>query len=1541
MILMLIPSSAASAITLSSNSVQMVSAGGSHTLMIRHGGTLWAWGAGQYGRLGDGDTSNHNVAVPTQIGTVSNWVYVAAGGLHSAAIDANGDLWTWGAAGQGQLGNGTTTDSGTPTIVSEPGPWRSVSAGARHTVAIKQDGTLWAWGENAQGAIGQNSGTGQYNVPMQVPALAGNTWLDASAGGYYDGGVTYGSFTVGIQSDGSLWTWGWNQSGQLGNGNTSNQTAPVQIVGVSTGDYNWASVSTGCWDTVAIKTDGTLWGWGGNGQYQLGLGVTGDQNTPQEISTDTNWQSASAGRYHTMAIRIDGTLWGWGQNDEGWLGNGTTATSQRPLQIGTDTNWVSVSAAWYHTAAVKDDGSLWTAGSNGAGQLGNNISGGGSGYDAGIDSSVFVLIQPSIALVTDPANTSVISGQSAGLSVTAIGSLTSGSLAYQWYSTPDGTVASGVPITDGTGTASTFTTPTLTDTTGLGTAYDYYVIVSDPNAGGANPVTSAVATVTVRQAETTASPVDLSTLTAGAWGAGWSFDGTVLTIDTGASVSLTGVASTGTRIVVQGTIPANVTFDNVTIPDPGNGNSPLTLESGAVLNLIETGTNSLTSDSSASAIAVPSDATLNISGDGILNANSTGGGVGIGGSTPAGVLTMSGSPIVYASGTDMTLQPPSSGILFNGTAGTVYGSPITTTDWTVPSGSALDIPAGASLTIGAGTALTNDGTINNSGTLINKGTITNNSGGSLINSGTIENEDSIVTDGTFTNTATGIVNNTGSGTITGTTAPTFAIMLDQTGTYTFSETAENYAAITPLTVTVTNTGNQETGALTVTRSGGASSNFTVSTSALSSISVDDGTGTGNNTSTFTVQSNTGLTAGVYTETITVAGNNGITAAFDVSFTVTTAGYGISLSETGTYTFAGAIENYITAPSLTVTAANTGNQATGALTLALSGADSTAFSLTPSSFTDIAVGADNTFTIAPNIGLASGTYTATVTVSGSNGITASFDISFTVTAATYGITLSDESTTPATILDGTTYTFPTLTSGYTATPLTVMVDNIGNQSTGMLTVTRSGGASSDFAVTQLVPSAALAVSGNGTFTVEPNAGLTAGTYTDTVTVTNGDNITTRFIVSFTVVDYGISLSQTGTYTFPSTVENYAPVTPLTVTVTNTGTQPTGALTVALTTGTDFTLNKTAISTLTVDGSDTFTLVPSDNLRADVYTDTVTISGGNGITASFDVGFTVTAATDGIALSPNTNQNFGTLAAGYTTAPTARTITVSNTGNQPTGDLIVGLSGTNSGSFTLSTSSIGSIDVNGSDSFTVVPNLGLAAGAYGATVTVSGESNIAAVSFDVSFTVTTGTGSTPPPIPIPPPPVPPVPDLPFLDIAGHWAEADGSIAFVYERDLMRGTSATTFAPNATLTRAMLVTILYRMEGEPEITFSQVFTDVASGKWYSDAMVWAAQSGLVQGIGNDYFAPETAVSREQIAVFLYRYAAFKGYYDAAPSLALETIFSDYHMVSSWAEEAMAWAVENRLIIGSGGKCMPLNAATRAECAALLSRFISHYAG
>jgi len=471
------------------------------------------------------------------------------------------------------------------------------------------------------------------------------------------------------------------------------------------------------------------------------------------------------------------------------------------------------------------------------------------------------------------------------------------------------------------------------------------------------------------------------------------------------------------------------------------------------------------------------------------------------------------------------------------------------------------------------------------------------------------------------------------------------------------------------------------------------------------------------------------------------------------------------------------------------------------------------------------------------------------------------------------------------------------------------------------------------------------------------------------VSGGSSITpVSFDVTFTVeaaATYGISLSQTGTYTFTSLAENYVPVTPLTVTVTNTGTQPTGALTVALASGTNFTLGKNAISTIAVSGSDTFSVVPNTGLTAGIYTDTVTVSGGNGISATFDVSFTVAAAAYGITHDITSGAyTFPGLRSGYAASDTTPlTVTISNTGNQPTGLLTVTLNGTNSGSFTLGTLSIsslslsggdiitlseavtiGSIAVGGTASFTITPISGLAVGVYQATVTLSGGSDITPVSFDISLTVTAGTDPTPPPTSPTPTPTPtptPVPELPFPDVGGHWAEADGSIAFVYERGLMRGTSATTFAPNATLTRAMFVTTLYRMEGEPPVEFSQVFTDVTGGKWYSDAVVWAIQNGIVQGVGKGHFAPEAAVSREQIAVLLYRYAAFKGYDDIASDTALESIFSDYHLVSSWAEEAMAWAVENKFIIGFDGKCMPLDPATRAECAALLSRFISHYAG
>ncbi len=553
-------------------------------------------------------------------------------------------------------------------------------------------------------------------------------------------------------------------------------------------------------------------------------------------------------------------------------------------------------------------------------------------------------------------------------------------------------------------------------------------------------------------------------------------------------------------------------------------------------------------------------------------------------------------------------------------------------------------------------------------------------------------------------------------------APTYGISLSQSSAYTFTPQTAGYSAVSPLSVTASNTGNQATGALTLALSGTNSGSFTLSKPTVSSIAK-------NGTDSFTVAPNNDLTAGIYTATVTVSGGNGITKSFDVSFTVNEAPtYGISLSQSSAYTFTPQTAGYSAVNPLSVTASNTGNQATGALALALSGTNSGSFTLSKPTISSIAKNGTDSFTVAPNNDLTAGIYTATVTVSGGNGITKSFDVSFTVNEApTYGISLSQSSA----------YTFTPQTAGYSAvSPLSVTASNTGNQATGALTLALSGTNSGSFTLSKPTVSS-IAKNGTDSFTVAPNVGLTAGTYTATVTVSGGNGITKSFDVSFTVNEaptYGISLSQSSAYTFTPQTAGYSAVSPLSVTASNTGNQATGALTLALsgTNSGSFTLSKPTVSSIAKNGTDSFTVAPNNDLTAGIYTATVTVSGGNGITKSFDVSFTVNEApTYGISLSQSSAYTFTPQTAGYS-AVSPLSVTASNTGNQATGALTLALSGTNSGSFTLSKPTVSSIAKNGTDSFTVAPNVGLTAGTYTATVTVSGGNGITK-SFDVSFTV----------------------------------------------------------------------------------------------------------------------------------------------------------------------------------------------------------------
>jgi alpha-tubulin suppressor-like RCC1 family protein len=350
-----------------------ISGGGSHVAGIRSDGTLWAWGSNYYGEIGNG-TLGTKVTSPVQIGTDSTWAFVSSGSAHTVAIRKDGTLWAWGADGSGELGIGTTATSvSAPTRVGTANNWASVSAGESHTVAVKIDGTLWAWGYNYYGQIGNgNSGT---NVLSPVIIGADTNWTSASAGAHH---------TVAVKADGTLWAWGHDGT------SATNVLSPVQVGA----DTNWASVSAGTDYTVALRTDGTLWAWGDNYYGQIGNGSSGSVVlTPFELSTDNNWASVSAGNRHAVAVKTDGTLWAWGYNSDGQVGNGSRAVATQPQPIGS--GFRLPSAGSNYSLAVDSLGRLRTWGSNGQGQLGNGAATfssipkllGGGFYDVAIGDS--------------------------------------------------------------------------------------------------------------------------------------------------------------------------------------------------------------------------------------------------------------------------------------------------------------------------------------------------------------------------------------------------------------------------------------------------------------------------------------------------------------------------------------------------------------------------------------------------------------------------------------------------------------------------------------------------------------------------------------------------------------------------------------------------------------------------------------------------------------------------------------------------------------------------------------------------------------------------------------------------------------------------------------------------------------------------------------------------------------------------------------------------------------------------------------------------
>lgn len=332
------------------------------------GGTVYTWGSNNAGQMGNNSILSRST--PTQIFNNYNWKKVSAGYMEAYFLNHNGELYSSGINNSGALGLNypSTTYVSNPVQISGTSSNPWIDIEGAH--ALKADGTLWAWGNNVYGQVGDNT-TINRSSPVQVLHPNGSKWSIICKDSY-----GLGQSTFCIDEYGYLWGWGLGSSGSLGNNSSINQSTPVQI-----GSDQWKYISSagGGGGAGGIKIDGTLWTWGFDSQGQLGLGLPypSYRSTPTQVGTDNTWKQVTMSPRACLAIKNDGTLWALGgENAYGGLGLNDRNKRSTPTQVGSGLDWKHVSSSGFLidlVGAVKTDGTLWMWGSSSLdGRLGLN-----------------------------------------------------------------------------------------------------------------------------------------------------------------------------------------------------------------------------------------------------------------------------------------------------------------------------------------------------------------------------------------------------------------------------------------------------------------------------------------------------------------------------------------------------------------------------------------------------------------------------------------------------------------------------------------------------------------------------------------------------------------------------------------------------------------------------------------------------------------------------------------------------------------------------------------------------------------------------------------------------------------------------------------------------------------------------------------------------------------------------------------------------------------------------------------------------------------
>lgn len=328
-----------------------------------------AWGGNFNGQIGDGTTINPR-STPVTLGSPLTADITAFGGgdVHILALRSDGTVLAWGRNEFGERGDGTISVgfcacNPTPGAVTGLTNVVSISADGNHSLAVKSDGTVWAWGRNNFGQLGNNS-TSPQTTPVQVGVGVGgfNNIVAVEAGAHH---------SVALKADGTVWAWGRNEFGQVRGDGTFGGTdlLPVQVLGVA----NVISITAGQFHTIVSRDDGKVFGWGYNTSGQIGNGtISGGCGCLPNVTESSiiGVAKVSAGWDHTVALKQDGTVWVWGRNNEGEVGNGTLSTAvPTPTQTSTLTGIADVRSSGFHTIARRKDGTLFSWGFNGQGQV--------------------------------------------------------------------------------------------------------------------------------------------------------------------------------------------------------------------------------------------------------------------------------------------------------------------------------------------------------------------------------------------------------------------------------------------------------------------------------------------------------------------------------------------------------------------------------------------------------------------------------------------------------------------------------------------------------------------------------------------------------------------------------------------------------------------------------------------------------------------------------------------------------------------------------------------------------------------------------------------------------------------------------------------------------------------------------------------------------------------------------------------------------------------------------------------------------------------